>query len=144
MNPKAPSTQSNPTTQTANIAITAMTYLLSAVFIYTSFTKFSGSAASVQTFDDIGVGQWLRYVTAGLELAGAIGLLIPKLTGLAAACLTALLVGAVLSQVFLVTDGNIATPAVLMVVTGLLAWFRRDRIAVLLPRRVRRGAAHDT
>jgi len=124
-----------PMAKVANVTLTALSILLALVFVYTSYTKFSGSAVSIQTFDEIGVGQWLRYVTAGLELAGAIGLLIPKLTGLAAACLTALLVGAVLSQVLLVSEPSVATPAVLMLLTGLLAWFRRDRIIALFVRR---------
>jgi putative oxidoreductase len=125
-----------PTARVANIALTALSTLLALVFVYTSYTKFSGSAVSVRTFEEIGVGQWLRYVTSGLELAGAIGLLIPKLTGLAAACLTALLVGAVVSQVFLVSEPSMATPALLMLLTGLLAWFRRDRtIGLFIQRR---------
>lgn len=122
--PTAPKVMS----QATAIAVSALTYLLAAVFLYTSYTKFSGSAASVATFSDIGVGQWLRYVTAGFEVAGAVGLLIPRLTGVAAACLSALLAGAVVSQLLLVTEKSIATPAVLFVVTGILAWIRRDQI----------------
>jgi putative oxidoreductase len=140
MNSTVRTTEPKTLARGANIVLTALTYLLAAVFVYTSYTKFSGSTASVQTFDDIGAGQWLRYSTAGLELAGAIGLLIPRLTGLAAACLTALLVGAVLSQLIFVTDANITTPAVLMVITGLLAWFRRDRIVALFTRGSRPAA----
>src|SRR4051794_14208482 len=109
-----------PMAKVANTTLTAMSILLALVFVYTSYTKSTGSAVSLRTFDEIGVGQWLRYGTAGLELAGAIGLLIPKLTGLAAACLTALLVSAVLSQVLLVSEPSIAMPAVLMLLTGLL------------------------
>jgi len=134
----------NAPARVAKVTLTALSYLLAAVFVYTSFTKFTGSAVSVRTFDDIGVGQWLRYVTAALELAGAIGLLIPKLTGLAAACLSALLFGAVLSQLFLVTQPSIATPAVLMVLTGLLAWFRRDRIVSVFTRPSRTDPAPGT
>lgn len=138
------STGPEATSRATDITLTALSYLLAAVFVYTSFTKFTGSAVSVRTFDDIGVGQWLRYATAGLELLGAIGLLIPKLTGLAAACLTALLGGAVLSQLFLVSEPSIATPAVLMVLTGLLAWFRRQRTLSLFTRHHRPGSLPGT
>ena len=144
MIPTVHTTGPRATARVANVTLTAMSYLLAAVFVYTSFTKFTGSAVSVQTFDDIGVGQWLRYVTAGLELAGAIGLLIPKLTGLAAACLTALLFGAVLSQLFMVAQPNVATPIVLMVLTGLLAWFRRDRVVMVFTRSSRTDPAPGT
>jgi hypothetical protein len=37
--------------------------------------KLSGQDMMVQEFDVIGLGQWLRYLTGILELAGAITLL---------------------------------------------------------------------
>ena len=37
----------------------------------------------VRLFTDIGAGQWLRYFTGTLEVAGAIGLMLPFLCGLA-------------------------------------------------------------
>jgi len=60
--------------------------------------KVAGEASMVQMFADIGLGQWWRYVVGTLELAGAIGLLIPARTGLAALGLTALMVGATVTR----------------------------------------------
>jgi len=48
------------------------------VFIATGGAKLAGVPAMVQHFDNVGVGQWLRYVTGFLELTAGIGLLIPR------------------------------------------------------------------
>jgi putative oxidoreductase len=41
----------------------------------------------VETFDKIGIGQWFRYVTGGIEVASAVLLLSPRLTPVGAALL---------------------------------------------------------
>jgi uncharacterized membrane protein YphA (DoxX/SURF4 family) len=48
---------------------------------------------------DTGAGQWLRFLVGVLELAGAVGLLVPALVGAAAAGLAALLTGALIIRV---------------------------------------------
>jgi putative oxidoreductase len=61
----------------------------------------------------------LRYLVGVLELAGAIGLLMSRLAGLAALGLVALMVGAVVTQVFVLDSAVMATtPAILGVVMG--------------------------
>jgi hypothetical protein len=62
-----------------------------------------------------------------LEIAGALGLLIPRLIGAAAAGLVALMIGAVtLTAVHIGVVGAIV-PAAFLVAAGVLAWGRRDR-----------------
>ena len=46
------------------------------------WAKVFGSSAMVEMFAIIGIGQWFRYVVGTLELAGAVGVLIPGLSGL--------------------------------------------------------------
>ncbi|MGH4012967.1 MAG: DoxX family protein [Pseudonocardiaceae bacterium] len=87
--------------------------------------KLAGQQYAVEMFTQIGAGQWLRYLIGALELAGAIGLLIPRLAGLAALGLVGVMVGAVLTQVFVLDSAVMAlTPAFLVVVSGLIAWGR--------------------
>jgi len=62
--------------------------------------KLVGEAAAVQILDGIGAGDWFRYAIGLVELAGAIGLLVPRLTGAAATGLIGLMVGAAVTQVF--------------------------------------------
>ncbi len=86
----------------------------------------------MRKFDDIGLGQWLRYLTGALEIAGAIGLLIPRLCGLAALGLAGVMVGAVATELFLVDKPGPVLPAILLVLSLVVAWFRRDTILALV------------
>ncbi len=58
------------------------------------FSKLAGDPAMIELFAAIGAGQGLRYVVGTLEIAGAIGVLVPRLCGLAAAGLALLMIGA--------------------------------------------------
>ena len=90
-------------------------------------------------FEAIGVGQWFRYLTGTLEVAGAILLLIPLTSGLGALMLVGVMAGAVVTHVFIV-GGSPLMAIILFVVTGLIAWGRRERTMNLLTGlRVRRG-----
>jgi putative oxidoreductase len=107
--------------------------MTAAFFALAAAGKLAGTAQMVQLFDDIGAGQWFRYAVAILEIAGAIGLLIPRLTGLAALGLVGLMLGAVATHLFIV-GGNPASALVGLVLVAVIAWFRRDRTAALLKR----------
>jgi putative oxidoreductase len=88
--------------------------------------KLLGEQLAVEMFAQMGPGQWFRSLVGTLELAGAIGLLIPRLAGLAALGLAGLMVGATLTQLFVLDAPAMAiTPLVLIVVFGLIAWARR-------------------
>ncbi|MEV0492131.1 DoxX family protein [Streptomyces atratus] len=56
--------------------------------------KHVGAEQMIEFFDEIGAGRWLRYLTGTVEVIGALGLLVPRLTGLAAPGLTGLMTGA--------------------------------------------------
>lgn len=82
-------------------------------------------------FADIGMGQWFRFVVGSLELAGAVGVLVPRLSGLAAIGLACLMVGAALTNVA-VLDASPLLPLVLLAVGALVAWGRWPRTRVLI------------
>lgn len=84
----------------------------------------------VQVFDQIGAGQWFRIVTAIVELAGAIALLVPGLAGLGALWLGATMFFATLTHLAILHTS--AMPAmVLFVLTLFLAWLRRDQLRAI-------------
>lgn len=101
--------------------------LLAAFFLVAAAgPKLFGEATAVETFDDIGIGQWFRYVVGGLELAGGIGLVIPRLARPAALGLAAVMVGAVLTNLFVIDGGLLTiTPAILLALCCVIAWGRR-------------------
>jgi len=104
--------------------------LLAAVFLAAAGAKLAGVPMMVQVFDQIGVGQWFRIVTAIVELAGAIALLVPGLAGLGALWLGATMFFATLTHLAILHTS--AMPAmVLFVLTIFLAWLRRDQLRAI-------------
>jgi uncharacterized membrane protein YphA (DoxX/SURF4 family) len=118
----------------ANIALWVLQVLLALAFIVPVYRKLAGVPESVQLFDDIGLGQWLRYAVGLLELTLAIGLLLPRFAGLAALGLVGVMAGAVLTEVVFET-GNWALPLALLAIAALVAWGRREQIRTLLRER---------
>jgi putative oxidoreductase len=108
------------------IALWVGQILLAAMFAFAAAPKLLGEPTAVANFQTIGFGQWFRYLTGTCELAGAIGLLIPRLSGLAALGLVGVMVGATLTNLFLLPGmAPVAVLTVLLgVVIGLVAWAR--------------------
>lgn len=121
-----------PPGRAVNIGLWVLQVLLAAFFVFASVPKLLGDPMAVQMFDLIGFGQWFRYLTGAVELLGAIGLLIPRLCGLAAFGLALVMVGAVLAQIFPLGTPVVAlSPLVLGLVLLLVAWARRGTIPFL-------------
>jgi putative oxidoreductase len=97
--------------------------------------KLAGETNAVQTFDDMGAATWFRYFVGLVELAGGIGLLVPRLAGLAAAGLALLMVGATATQLFVLHGGALAlTPVIIGAMCVFIAWGRRESIRRLRAR----------
>jgi putative oxidoreductase len=118
-----------------NVTLWVLQVLLAAFFVFASAPKLLGDPTAVQMFDVIGLGQWFRYLTGALELLGAIGLLIPRLAGLAALGLAGVMVGATITQAFVFAAPAMALmPLALVVVFLAIAWGRRRSIPLLARR----------
>jgi putative oxidoreductase len=90
--------------------------------------KLAGSGSQPEMFDDIGIGQWFRYLVGVLEAAGAVGLVIPALAGLAAAGLAGLMVGATFTNLFVISGGYWAgVTAALFAACCFIVWGNRAR-----------------
>jgi putative oxidoreductase len=96
------------------------------LFFFAGGSKLAGDAQMVQVFGVIGIGQWFRYLTGGLEVIGAAGLLFPATAGLAALMLAVVMIGAVLAHLFII-GGSPAMPAVLLLAMAVVAWARRAK-----------------
>ena len=101
------------------------------MFLMVGFFKLSGDPRMVGLFDAIGLGQWFRYVTGSLEVLGAVLLLVPRLSGLGALLLVGVMLGAVPTHLFVV-GGNPLPAIILLIVTGVVAWGRRERTMNIL------------
>ena len=96
------------------------------LFLFSGTAKLIGHPVMVQLFAAIGVGQWFRYVTGGVEVIGAILLLVPSFALFGALALAVTMAGAIITHLFVV-GGNPAVPLVLLGVTGTIARARRIR-----------------
>ena len=106
------------------IVVWGLQIVLAGQFAAAGLMKLAGTQVMVDLFADIGIGQWFRIVVGALELAGAIGLLIPRLAWLAALGLAGVMTGAVVTNVA-VLGVNPVLPGVLLVVAALVARARR-------------------
>jgi len=98
--------------------------LVALAFLGAGGAKLAGAASMVELFDKVGRGQWFRYFTGLLEVAGAIGLLIPRYAFYAAGLLAVVMVGAVIAHLT-VLGASPAVPVVLLVLSGTIAWLRK-------------------
>lgn len=118
----------------ARIALSTLQVLLGLFLaVGSGLPKLFGEATAVQIFDQIGAGQWLRYLVGICEVAGGIGLLVPVVAGLAAACFVALMIGATVVQLTVV-HAYWYTPVIIGVLMAVVAWARRAEIVALLRR----------
>ncbi len=69
------------------------------IFLPAAALKLAGFPMLVHFFDLVGVGQWLRYVAALVEIVGGIAVLMPRYSWQGAALLLLLDVGALIAQV---------------------------------------------
>jgi uncharacterized membrane protein YphA (DoxX/SURF4 family) len=82
--------------------------------------------AAATGFDMIGWGDWFMYLVGALEIAGGIGLLIPRVSGLAAIGLSLLMIGAAIFNAALL-DFPVLTPLILLAFFAGIAWVRRHQ-----------------
>lgn len=97
--------------------------LLAATFLVAGTTKLAGPHIQIAFFEKIGFGQWFRYFTGGLELIGAILVLVPRTAGFAATLLGMTMVGAVETHL-LITGGSPVPSIALLVMAIAVAWHR--------------------
>jgi hypothetical protein len=120
----------------AGHALTALRVLLAIQFAVAGLMKVGGAESMVKLFADIGAGQWFRYVVGMLEIAGAVGLLIPPVAGVAAIALTALMTGALVTRA-VVLDGTPVIEVLFLIAIAAIAYDRRAETRSLATRMLR-------
>lgn len=113
-----------------SVTLWVLQILLALMFASAAFPKLTGALTTVDTFARIGIGQWFRYVVGALEVAGAIGLLIPRLAGPAALGLVVLMIGATATQVF-IFRADLLFPVIFLLLSALVAWARWEQTRAL-------------
>jgi uncharacterized membrane protein YphA (DoxX/SURF4 family) len=131
----APAAPARTASRAAGAGLWTLQVLLAAVYAFSAFGKLTAEAQNVAGFEAMGLGVTGMYVIGVLELAGAIAMFVPRLTGLAALCFVALMVGAVTITWAMIGGGAlVALPATVGVVAAVVAWGRRDSTRRLIAR----------
>ena len=113
------------TGKTMNIVLWLLQIAAAGMFVMVGLSKLFGNEQMVGLFAAIGLGQWFRYLTGTLEVAGAILLLIPRTSGLGALLLVGVMIGAVMTHLFVI-GGNPLMAIILLAITSFVAWERRQ------------------
>jgi putative oxidoreductase len=98
--------------------------LLALIFLSAGSMKLMSRPNMVQEFAQVGLGQWFRYFTGLLEVAGAICMLVPKLSRWGAVVLAAVMSGAVVAHLTALHSPP-TLPAILLVMVLGVTWLRR-------------------
>jgi uncharacterized membrane protein YphA (DoxX/SURF4 family) len=105
----------------ARAALWVVKIMLAVVFIAAGGAKLAGVPMLVQEFENIGFGQWLRYLTGALEAGGGIAILVPILSPFAAVLLGCVMIGAAATHLFII--GGTSIPAVVLLMFCILVAF---------------------
>jgi putative oxidoreductase len=111
----------------ANTALWVLQVLLALAFLGAASGKLLAKPEMVALFEAVGVGQWFRYVTGLIELTGALLIIVPRTKFFGAALLSVVMVGAVLTHLFILHNAPTA-PGVLLALAGIVAWARRGEV----------------
>lgn len=108
------------------IGVWILQVLLALVFFKAAHVKLTGNPMMVGLFQKWGYPENFHLVVGTFELAGAIGLLIPRLAGYAACGLTVIMVGALATHL-IYREAQAIVPVVLLVLLGTIVWARRPK-----------------
>lgn len=116
----------------ASIALWVLQVLIAAVFVFASIPKITLDPMATEGFAVLGIGSTGTLLIGLCELAAAVAMFVPRLTGLAAACSVVLMVGAVLVSLAFYGPAMAVLPGVVLVMVAIVAWARRAGIVALL------------
>ena len=117
--------------QWTSVALWVVKGLLALAFVAAGSAKLYGVPMLVEEFQHIGLGQWFRYVTGGLEILGAILLLLPQRALFGALLLICIMIGATITHLFVI--GGSPVPAiVLLALNAVVAYAERGQLAKAL------------
>jgi putative oxidoreductase len=130
-----------PPAKATQVLIYAVQVILAAAFLAAAYAKLTGDPAMVGLFEKIGFGQWLRYATGALEIAGAIALLTRSSSAIAAVGLAVILLFAAILGIgdydspsmwlwsVRIAGGFPFAPNILVIGCLVVAYARREQFA---------------
>ena len=108
--------------------------LLAVIFLLSGGAKLAGLEFEIEAFQRWGYPIWFMYLIGSIEVAGVIGLLFRQVSALAAAGLTLMMIGAVMTHVLHAEWGMLVAAAVILTLSAWRVLLGQDDILGLLPR----------
>ena len=119
------------TQATRRIGTWTLQAVVAAVFLAAGMAKLAGVPFEVQSFAQIGLGQWFRIVTGVVQIAGAFALVYPGLASIGGLWLGFNMFGAMV-VCLAVLHTNPAPAIILAILNALIVYLRRDELASLV------------
>ncbi|MBZ5759081.1 MULTISPECIES: DoxX family protein [Rhizobium] len=110
------------------ISIWVLRVLVALMFLAAATMKLTSQPMMVAEFEQVGLGQWFRFLTGGLELIGAIAVLVPRTSILGALLLLLVDAGAFVAQIAVLHMDWVHT-IVIGAVIALLIYLQRRAAA---------------
>jgi putative oxidoreductase len=105
--------------------------LLALIFLGSGGAKLAGLGFEIEAFTRWGYPLWFMYLAGIVEVAGAVLLLVPRLSALAAAGLAAFMLGAIGTHVVHAEWAMLAVAIAITLLAARLAWAGRREIRAL-------------
>lgn len=115
-----------------HVALWVLQVVLAATYLISASGKLTADPLQLMGFELMGLGGWGMYFVGTAEVLGAVALLIPRLAGVSALALVALMIGAVVLTAVFAGVAPAAIPATVLVLVAIVAWGRRRSTAGLV------------
>lgn len=122
--------------KTKRIVLVGGAIVLASVFLMFGAGKFMDPAKWIDKFTTWGIPVWFVSISGALEIAGAIGLLIPVLRGPVGLCLALFMIGAVATHVVHAEIGMIFVAGAILAGSATLGWLRLPETVAFVRRSV--------
>jgi putative oxidoreductase len=110
--------------------ILAIKILVSVAFLGAGLSKLAGVEMMVTTYEEIGFGQWFRYLTGVIEVGSVILLWLGSKQVFGAVLLVCTMLGAVLTHYFIL--GPSAVPAIVLgLLSAYILYYYRGQLSFL-------------
>lgn len=109
-----------------NWGLLSVSVLLALAFAASGITKLIGMQAHVDHFAKWGYPDWFRIFVGAAEVVGAIAIVVPRASLVAAAGLGILMLGAAYTHLANGEGSQAPVPLILLALLGYVAWSRRS------------------
>lgn len=111
--------------------VAAVARLLALIFLVSGGAKLAGLDFEIAAFERWGYPLWFMYLAGIIEVAGACGLLIPRVSALASASLALFMLGAVGTHILHAEWGMLILASMIVLAAAWRAWAGMAEIQVL-------------